>query len=287
MNRDNHISSRSSTRVHQRPGGNSSFSLGWNPAKRAKNDLNAASGGNAGAAQGKPMQSMQAAGVARGQRVTNVMGQPMRTNNVVRQAPPMTNVMGQKMMGQAMGRQQAMGGQRMMMQPQQAAAAGACKAPKSDATDVKAFTHACDQPCSPRPALMSREEVEFITKMILDELLELNATVLDPRAAKNMMTRLIGNAKDVPRVQGDEANLIAEQGDAFVDIWYYSLNAACKKGVNLSSIFQLVHAANMAKIDPRTGKCIKRQDGKIMKPQGWQPPNVRGEILRQKQSGGF
>merc|ERR1719471_2772414 len=171
-----------------------------------------------------------------------------------------------------------MGGQQMnnnpqMMMAQQAATAGMARGmpqqqvPKSNSTDVMAFTRACDQPCSQRPTLMNKTEVEFITKMILDELLELNATVSDPRAAKNLMTRLIHDAKDVKRVQGDEANLIAEQGDAFVDIWYYSLNAACKKGVNLSKIFDLVHNANMAKRDPQTGKFLKRDDGNEIRKQ--------------------
>merc|ERR1719220_110114 len=133
-----------------------------------------------------------------------------------------------------------MGGQQQhnpqMMMAQQAATAGMARgmpqkqAPKSNSTDVMQFTRACDQPCSAKPSLMNKQEVEFITKMILDELLELNATVSDPRAAKNLMTRLIHDAKDCKRVTGDAAELIGEQNDAFVDIWYYSLNAACKKG---------------------------------------------------------
>ena len=70
--------------------------------------------------------------------------------------------------------------------------------------------------------------------------------------------------------------------DALVDIYYYSQNAACKKGMNLSSVFTMVHAANMAKRDANTGKFIKREsDGKIIKPEGWQPPNVEAEIARQ------
>lgn len=60
------------------------------------------------------------------------------------------------------------------------------------------------------------------------------------------------------------------QADALVDVYYYSLNAAAKKGVNLSSIFSIVHSANMAKRDPKTGVFLKRADGKIIKPEGWQ-----------------
>lgn len=43
----------------------------------------------------------------------------------------------------------------------------------------------------------------------------------------------------------------------------------------------------MAKRDPATGKFIKREDGKIIKPVGWTAPDVNGEILRQIQEGSF
>jgi predicted HAD superfamily Cof-like phosphohydrolase len=60
------------------------------------------------------------------------------------------------------------------------------------------------------------------------------------------------------------------QADALVDVYYYSLNAAAKNGFNISAVFGIVHAANMAKRDPATGKFLKREDGKIIKPSGWQ-----------------
>ena len=34
-------------------------------------------------------------------------------------------------------------------------------------------------------------------------------------------------------------------------------------------------ATNFAKIDPDTGKVRKREDGKVLKPEGWQPPNLK------------
>ena len=51
-----------------------------------------------------------------------------------------------------------------------------------------------------------------------------------------------------------------------VDSYYYSLKCCCKKGINLSNIFEVVHKANMDKRDPLTGKFLKREDGKIIKP---------------------
>merc|ERR1719168_400256 len=104
------------------------------------------------------------------------------------------------------------------------------------------------------------------------------------------MTKMLSDAKNVPKMSVSPNKLhelIAEQGDAFVDIWYYSLNAMAKKGVNLSKIFELVHNANMAKRDPETGKFLKRDDGKIIKPKGWRAPNVSEEIKRQADFGSW
>ena len=108
--------------------------------------------------------------------------------------------------------------------------------------------------------------------------------------AKRTMKRMIDEAKSIPKMSvspNDSHELVAEQGDAFVDIWYYSLNCMAKKGVNLSKIFDLVHNANMAKRDPSTGKFLKRDDGKIIKPKGWRPPDIKQEIQRQMNDGAW
>jgi len=160
----------------------------------------------------------------------------------------------------------------------------------SDAERVREFTFEAGQPVPEKPQLMGIEEVNFITKMILDELLELYSTVMTPKNAKAAMMRMLTDAKNVPRMNvhpNKKYELIAEQGDAFVDIWYYSLNCMAKKGVNLSSIFDLVHNANMAKRDPATGRFVKRADGKIIKPKGWRAPNVSAEIKRQQDQGAW
>jgi predicted HAD superfamily Cof-like phosphohydrolase len=40
-----------------------------------------------------------------------------------------------------------------------------------------------------------------------------------------------------------------------------------------------VMRTNFAKIDPDTGHVRKRGDGKILKPQGWEPPEL-GKFVR-------
>jgi predicted HAD superfamily Cof-like phosphohydrolase len=63
--------------------------------------------------------------------------------------------------------------------------------------------------------------------------------------------------------------------DALVDLEYVLMGAWLSLGFHRyrDAAMRAVHAANMAKLGP-DGKPILRSDGKIMKPQGWQPPNL-------------
>ena len=138
------------------------------------------------------------------------------------------------------------------------------------------------------PEAMSTAEVNFITKMVIDELLELLATVYTSTDAKELITNITTEAKELEHGHYDtDIAKIAEQADAFVDIEIYLKNAAAKKGINVDKIFNAVHDANMAKKDPDTGKFIKRADGKIMKPQNWTEPDIEGIIYKQFKEGSF
>lgn len=153
----------------------------------------------------------------------------------------------------------------------------------SDAELVKEFTEKTGSIIPYKPQLMNHEETFFLIKMMLDEIMELAATVEEPSISKKLMIDIINNSKDIPKEKGNEIELIAAQADALVDCYYYSLNAAAKKGVNISKVFKLVHDANMDKqID---GKFLKRDDGKILKRPGWVEPNITAEIERQFNEG--
>jgi len=160
------------------------------------------------------------------------------------------------------------------------------------ASQVREFTIGAGQPSPDRPEVMTREEVEFISKMILDEVMELMATVASPEKAKASLKSMIDKSKDISKTtyaEGESGRVsqIADQADALVDIEYYMLNCACKKGINMSALFGIVHAANMAKRDPSTGKFLKRGDGKIIKPVGWQAPDIDAEVIRQVKFGAW
>ena len=75
--------------------------------------------------------------------------------------------------------------------------------------------------------------------------------------------------------------------DALVDAIYYICDFSARHGINLDPLFDIVHGANMQKVID--GKVIKREDGKILKPEGWEDPSLKLEVEMQRQSseGGF
>lgn len=60
-------------------------------------------------------------------------------------------------------------------------------------------------------------------------------------------------------------------------------DAAHSYGIPLAAVWDAVQAANMAKVDPVTGKVRRREDGKILKPDGWQPPNIAAVLWPSQQ----
>ncbi len=157
---------------------------------------------------------------------------------------------------------------------------------RSDAELVREFTHESgfDTPDHPRP--FTTAETLFLVKMLIDETMELLATALPRDQAIEYATACVtGGARDFLNLKGSE--LAAEQVDALGDMYYYAQNASVKAGMNLSSAFRVIHAANMAKRDPITGNFKRREDGKIIKPPGWTPPDMTKEIERQLEVGSF
>jgi len=59
--------------------------------------------------------------------------------------------------------------------------------------------------------------------------------------------------------------------DALVDICYVAMGFAVEMGYDFDEAWDRVHAANMAKLGP-DGKPIYREDGKVLKPDYWEPP---------------
>ena len=125
-------------------------------------------------------------------------------------------------------------------------------------SEVQKFSSVANNNLPKKPQLLTKGQVEFITKMVSDEMEELA-----------------------------EATNIQGQADALVDAIYYICDTATKHGINLDPLFAIVHDANMRKLVD--GKVIRREDGKIMKPDGWYPSDkeLEVEVNRQLAEGAF
>ena len=65
-----------------------------------------------------------------------------------------------------------------------------------------------------------------------------------------------------------------EQLDALVDILVVTMGAIRAAGWDGEGAWKEVMDTNFAKIDPVTGKVRKREDGKVLKPEGWKAPEL-------------
>ena len=63
--------------------------------------------------------------------------------------------------------------------------------------------------------------------------------------------------------------------DALIDILVVTIGAIHSMGSDAEGAWKEVMSTNFAKIDRETGKVRKREDGKVLKPVGWVPPNLK------------
>jgi len=85
----------------------------------------------------------------------------------------------------------------------------------------------------------------------------------------DLITEETGELKDAI-IAGDQV----EQLDALVDILVVTMGAIRAAGWDGEAAWNEVMRTNFAKVDPTTGKVIKREDGKVLKPEGWSAPQL-------------
>jgi NTP pyrophosphatase (non-canonical NTP hydrolase) len=107
--------------------------------------------------------------------------------------------------------------------------------------DVVKFIEACDQPKTP-------ENSKLYAKLIEEEYQEFS----DAFALNDEVESL----------------------DACMDMIWVILGYCYMRGYDVEGAWNEVARSNLAKINPETGKVIKREDGKVLKPDGWTPPQL-------------
>ena len=117
-------------------------------------------------------------------------------------------------------------------------------------TDVKEFHQAFGQRVGKKPELPDREERDLREKLLIEEVNEY--------------------------CNAEYADDLVEIADALADIIYIACGTAVSYGIPLDKLFAEVHRSNMAKLVD--GKVIRRSDGKVQKPEGWIPPDVKSVL---------
>jgi len=76
---------------------------------------------------------------------------------------------------------------------------------------------------------------------------------------------------------------LIEVADALTDLLYVLLGTMVSHGLQEygTELFDEVHKSNMSKFDANSGP-IHRQDGKVLKPASFIPPNIEGILNQQK-----
>ena len=89
----------------------------------------------------------------------------------------------------------------------------------------------------------------------------------------NLYTKLIQEETDELWVANAAADP-KECLDALIDIMVVTIGAIHSLGVDGEGAWAEVMRSNLDKIDPITGFVKKREDGKVLKPEGWKPPEL-------------
>lgn len=72
-----------------------------------------------------------------------------------------------------------------------------------------------------------------------------------------------------------EKDLVIGQLDALIDQLVFVNGSLAEMGIDPKPFYQIVMDANMAKLGPDGKPIIRESDGKIMKPEGWEPPEPK------------
>ena len=95
-----------------------------------------------------------------------------------------------------------------------------------------------------------------------------------------MYTNLITEEYDELRVAIANKDPV-ETLDALVDILVVTIGAINSMGADGEGAWREVMSTNFNKIDRQLGKVRRRDDGKILKPDGWEPPQLAKFLKRE------
>lgn len=135
--------------------------------------------------------------------------------------------------------------------------------------EVRVFMAACDQEVTQR----SGRQIALYTGLQCEELAEKLGEILGEADPTVVKLHDLGNMfkKGYLDYAVNRANQV-ELLDADLDLIWVSIGAAISLGANVELGWDILTQSNMSKIDLATGKALKDQNGKVMKPSSYSPP---------------
>lgn len=132
----------------------------------------------------------------------------------------------------------------------------------------KEFCRVMDIPTPSVPNIPTEEELALARRLIYEEFHELMHELEE--VEKVITDKQMSNG---PR--GALAHSYLQDATAEAADLVYVVCQFCNMfGLPLDVMYHAIHIANMKKVDPETGKVIKRADGKVLKPKDWKPAEL-------------
>ena len=147
------------------------------------------------------------------------------------------------------------------------------------------YGHPCrSKPLSSEEITNSQELTERLLlrlRMVAEEFIELlDATIAGNQGAQEV-TKAIQIVLGVLLGYPSGAKIDMEKAaDALADLIVVEVGMALELGIPLDRVWDAVHASNMQKVHP-DGTIHHRDDGKVLKPEGWTPPDIKKAIQQQ------
>lgn len=137
---------------------------------------------------------------------------------------------------------------------------------------VAEFHWAVNQPVRHTPIVPDKERVRLRMLLVTEEFFEfLEASGCPVEMLRDLQDGVVHAIK----CREDEVDL-PELADAMADLDYVVEGTRLEFGIDGRPIAKEVHRSNMEKVGGG-----QRADGKINKPEGWQPPDIEGELKKQ------
>jgi predicted HAD superfamily Cof-like phosphohydrolase len=139
---------------------------------------------------------------------------------------------------------------------------------------VLEFHKAMGQPIGDTPKLLEDERMRLRLRLVAEEFFELLEASLSKSPEFDRIA--IAKAETMLAIKYTHVDVnMVEVADALGDLDYVIEGMRIEMGIDGAPIAAEIHRSNMSKLGP-DGKPIKREDGKVVKPPSWTPPDIAG-----------